>query len=218
MVENPARRLVAVMFTDMAGYTALMQADETRAVAKRNLYVGALERAHEAAGGTIVQRLGDGSLSMFPSALAAVEAAVAMQRDLAPADVPVRIGIHVGDVLVEPERLTGDAVNVAARVESFAVSRIRLRLGHGVRAGPEPAGARSRAARVVPPQERRPATRSVCGRRRRPRRPRPVGRSRGRARRSSRSARRCRSPSSALLGRDRELAELARPRPASIGW
>ena len=121
MVENPARRLVAVMFTDMAGYTALMQADETRAVAKRNLYVAALERAHDAAGGTIVQRLGDGSLSMFPSAFAAVEAAVAMQREVAPADVPVRIGIHVGDVLVELERLTGDAVNVAARVESFAV-------------------------------------------------------------------------------------------------
>lgn len=115
------RRLLAVMFTDMVGYTALMQADEGRAVAQRDRYVAALEREHESAGGTIVQRLGDGSLSMFPSALAAVGAAVAMQRELAPADVPVRIGIHVGDVIVEPERLTGDAVNLAARVESFAV-------------------------------------------------------------------------------------------------
>jgi predicted ATPase/class 3 adenylate cyclase len=115
------RRLVAVMFTDMAGYTALMQADEQRAVEKRNRYADTLERQHDEAGGTIVQRLGDGSLSMFPSALAAVRAAVAIQRELAPADVPVRIGIHVGDVLVESERLTGDAVNIAARVESFAV-------------------------------------------------------------------------------------------------
>jgi predicted ATPase/class 3 adenylate cyclase len=121
MGEEFERRLVAVMFTDVVGYTALMQADERSAVEKRDRYVAALERQHEAAGGTIVQRLGDGSLSMFPSALAAVQAAVAMQRELAPADVPVRIGIHVGDVLVEPERLTGDAVNLAARVESFAV-------------------------------------------------------------------------------------------------
>ena len=58
---------------------------------------------------------------MFPSALAAVQAAVAMQRELAAQDVPVRIGIHVGEVIVEPERLTGDAVNIAARIESFAV-------------------------------------------------------------------------------------------------
>jgi predicted ATPase/class 3 adenylate cyclase len=121
MGEEVERRLTAVMFTDMVGYTALMQVDETRAVEKRDRYVAALEREHEAAGGTIVQRLGDGSLSMFPSALAAVRAGVAMQRELAPADIPVRVGIHVGDVLVEPERLTGDAVNIAARVESFAV-------------------------------------------------------------------------------------------------
>lgn len=120
MAEHSERRLVAVMFTDMVGYTALMQADEKSAVEKRDLYVSALDRAHDMAGGTIVQRLGDGSLSMFPSALAAVQAAVAMQCDLG-ARVAVRIGIHVGEVLVEPERLTGDAVNIAARVESFAV-------------------------------------------------------------------------------------------------
>jgi predicted ATPase/class 3 adenylate cyclase len=121
VVALPERRLVAVMFTDMVGYTALMQADEKAAVERRDRYVRALDRAHEAAGGTVVQRLGDGSLSMFPSALAAVQAAVAMQRELGGAGIPVRIGIHVGDVLVETERLTGDAVNVAARVESFAV-------------------------------------------------------------------------------------------------
>jgi predicted ATPase len=109
------------MFTDIVGYTALMEADERLAVEQRDRYVDALERGHSANGGVIVQRLGDGSLSMFPSALAAVRGAVEMQRELAPAAVPVRIGIHVGDVLVEPERLTGDAVNVAARVESFAV-------------------------------------------------------------------------------------------------
>jgi len=115
------RRLVAVMFTDMVGYTALIQADERLGLDKRGRYISALEKHHDLNGGTIVQRLGDGSMSMFPSSLAAVLAAVEIQRELGAQDVPVRIGIHVGEVVVEPERLTGVAVNIAARVESFAV-------------------------------------------------------------------------------------------------
>ena len=115
------RRLVAVMFTDMVGYTALIQADERLGLDKRDRYMRALESHHDAFGGTIVQRLGDGSMSMFPSSLAAVLAAVAIQRELAAQDVPVRVGVHVGEVIVEPERLTGEAVNIAARIESFAV-------------------------------------------------------------------------------------------------
>jgi predicted ATPase/class 3 adenylate cyclase len=119
--ERLDRRLVAVMFTDMVGYTALMQADECLGLDKRNRYMSALQSHHDAFDGTIVQRLGDGSLSMFPSSLAAVLAAVAIQRELAAHEVPVRIGVHVGEVIVESERLTGDAVNIAARIESFAV-------------------------------------------------------------------------------------------------
>jgi len=115
------RRLVAVMFTDMVGYTALIQADERLGLDKRDRYMSALETHHDAFGGTIVQRLGDGSMSMFPSSLAAVLAAVEIQRELTTEDVPVRIGVHVGEVVVEPERLTGVAVNIAARIESFAV-------------------------------------------------------------------------------------------------
>jgi predicted ATPase len=110
------------MFTDIVGYTTLIQADESLGLDKRGRYWSALERGHEAYGGTIVQRLGDGSMSMFPSALSAVQAAVAIQRDLTLADVPVRIGIHVGEVMVEPERLTGEAVNIASRIESFSVA------------------------------------------------------------------------------------------------
>ena len=109
------------MFTDMVGYTALIQADERLGVESRERYWNVLERGHEAFEGRIVQRLGDGSMSMFPSSLAGVQAAVAMQQELASRDVQVRIGIHVGEVAVEPERLTGEAVNIAARIESFAV-------------------------------------------------------------------------------------------------
>jgi len=105
----------------MVGYTALLQIDERLGIEKRQRYIDAVERHHESHGGTVVQRLGDGTMSMFPSALGAVEAAVAIQQELAAVAVPVRIGIHVGEVIVEAERLTGDAVNIAARIESFAV-------------------------------------------------------------------------------------------------
>jgi predicted ATPase/class 3 adenylate cyclase len=119
--EEFDRRLVAVMFTDMVGYTALFQADERNALDKRNRYAATVERHHKDFGGTIVQRLGDGTMSMFPSSLGAVQAAVEIQRELAGHDVPVRIGIHVGEVIVEPNGLTGDPVNIASRIESFAV-------------------------------------------------------------------------------------------------
>ena len=108
------------MFTDMVGYTALMQQDEAVALAKRDRYAAVLKEQHSAAGGRIVQYLGDGSLSIFDSALEAVRCAVELQRALRRApEVPVRIGIHVGDVLVEATGIVGDAVNIASRIESF---------------------------------------------------------------------------------------------------
>jgi class 3 adenylate cyclase/DNA-binding CsgD family transcriptional regulator/lipopolysaccharide biosynthesis regulator YciM len=120
MTEELDRRLVAVMFTDMLGYTTLIQADERVGQDRRDRYLSVVESQHGAFGGTIVQRLGDGTMSMFPSSLAAVRAAVAIQRELGPQQVPVRIGLHAGEVIVEPDRLTGLAVNIASRIESFA--------------------------------------------------------------------------------------------------
>ena len=76
------RRLVAIMFTDMVGYTTLLQADERQGVDRRDRYMSAVERHHETLGGTIVQRLGDGTMSMFPSSLASVLAGVEIQREL----------------------------------------------------------------------------------------------------------------------------------------
>ena len=84
--------------------------------------MSALERHHDSFDGTIVQRLGDGSMSYVPELARGSDG---RGRDPAGArrrqNVQVRIGIHVGEVIVEPERLTGDAVNVAARIELFAV-------------------------------------------------------------------------------------------------
>lgn len=123
MGEHLDRQLAAVMFADMVGFTALMQEDEELALQARAKYVAVLNAQHEAFGGRIVQYYGDGALSMFPNSLDAVRCAIEIQKILRqPPGVPVRIGIHVGNVIVEPTGLVGDAVNIASRIESFAVA------------------------------------------------------------------------------------------------
>jgi predicted ATPase len=110
------------MFTDMVGFTALMQSDELLARERREKYMRAVERNHEDFTGVIVQRLGDGTMSRFASSLNAVLAGVGIQRELVSEGVLVRVGVHVGEVVVDENDLIGDAVNIASRIESFAVA------------------------------------------------------------------------------------------------
>lgn len=122
MDEHLDRQLAAVMFADMVGFTALMQEDEHLALQARAKYASVLNEQHAAFAGRIVQYYGDGALTIFPNSLDAVLCAVAIQNELSqPPDVPVRIGIHVGNVIVEPTGLIGDAVNIASRIESFGI-------------------------------------------------------------------------------------------------
>ncbi len=114
------RRLAAVMFTDMAGYTALMQRDEAAALRSRERHRSALERAVPVHDGEILQYFGDGSLSIFRSSVHAVEAAIAIQRDLG-GEPPLRIGLHVGDIAYDEQGAYGDAINIASRLETLAV-------------------------------------------------------------------------------------------------
>ena len=117
MTEEQPRRLSAVMFTDVVGYTAIMQEDEEAARVVRFRHREALEAAIAAHGGELVQYLGDGSLSTFPSAVRAVSAAVEVQQALRE-DVPLRIGIHQGEIAFDDQGIYGDSVNVASRVMS----------------------------------------------------------------------------------------------------
>jgi TolB-like protein/class 3 adenylate cyclase/Tfp pilus assembly protein PilF len=116
------RQLVAILFVDMTGYTALMQENEQLARSKRQRLKEVLEHAVKSANGKILQYYGDGSLSIFNSAIDGVRCAINMQQQLqTEPKVDVRIGIHTGDVTVEDEAIYGDGVNLASRIESMAV-------------------------------------------------------------------------------------------------
>lgn len=110
------------MFTDMVGYTALMREDEQRAKVLRDRQREILEDEVGRHGGRVGQYYGDGTLSSFPSAVEAARAAIRIQKRLSePPRIPLRIGIHLGDVLQDDHGVLGDGVNVAARVQSLAV-------------------------------------------------------------------------------------------------
>ena len=122
------RRLAALLSADVVGYSRLMAADEVatlRAVTACREQLSDLVRGHE---GRVVDAPGDNLLAEFPAASRAAECAVAIQRAMAERNAPLaeaqrmllRIGLHLGEVLVEGERLYGDGVNVAARLEALA--------------------------------------------------------------------------------------------------
>lgn len=120
---SPQRQLAAIMFTDIKGYTALMQDDEKQAVNLRERHREIFEKITETYNGKIVQYFGDGTLSVFKSTVEAVECAIKMQQAFVEdPKIPVRIGIHVGDIIYSESDIVGDAVNIAARIESCADS------------------------------------------------------------------------------------------------
>ena len=124
------RKLAAIMFTDMVGYSALTQRDEGLAVRLLEEHRTLLRPAFLKHQGQEIKAIGDGFLVEFASAVAAVKCAVELQEGLArrnldaPADrqFQVRIGIHLGDVLRRGDDIVGDGVNIAARIEPLADS------------------------------------------------------------------------------------------------
>ncbi len=109
------------MFSDIVGYTAMMQRDEADAVARVRRYRELLAERSAAHHGELLQHFGDGSLSIFPSAVEAVACAREIQLALQqPPQVPLRIGIHIGDVVRDGDDLYGDGVNIASRIQTLA--------------------------------------------------------------------------------------------------
>ena len=130
--ERPVRverRLSAILAADVAGYSRLMHHDEETTHAKLTaLLADAVEPSIAEHGGRVVKNTGDGFLADFPSAVQAVRAAVQFQtriKELTIGDaedrrIALRVGVNIGDVIVEPHDIFGDGVNVAARLESIA--------------------------------------------------------------------------------------------------
>ena len=115
------RFLAAVMFVDMVGYTALMQEDESRAIRLRTLKRRIMESSVAGHQGKVVQYYGDGALIIFSSSYRAVKSAIQMQSRLQKHEIPVRIGIHLGEIVKDKEGVYGSAVNVASRIESLSL-------------------------------------------------------------------------------------------------
>jgi adenylate cyclase len=116
------RQLAAILFADMTGYTALMQENEQLARQKRKRLKEVLDSTIGEFNGRILQNYGDGSLSIFNSAIDSVRSAINIQTQLQQEPkVDLRIGIHTGDVTIEEEAIFGDGVNMASRIESMAV-------------------------------------------------------------------------------------------------
>ena len=116
-----AHQLAAIIFADVVGYTAMMQKDENDAVEKITRFRQSIESITEELNGKIVQYYGDGALLLFHSATDAVESAKALQIEIhEPPIIPVRIGIHMGDVLLQDENVFGDVVNIASRIQAQA--------------------------------------------------------------------------------------------------
>ena len=116
------RQLAAILFADMVGYTTLMQENEQLARLKRKRLKEVLETTVSRFNGKILQYYGDGSLSIFGSAIDCVNSAINIQQQLQQEPkVALRIGIHTGDVAIEDESVYGDGVNLASRIESLAV-------------------------------------------------------------------------------------------------
>lgn len=111
------------MFADIVGYTKMMQQDEENAKSLRDRQRSVIERHLLDYRGQVMQYYGDGTLIMFGSALDAVKCARDIQIELTKQPVvPVRIGVHLGDVVYDDEGIYGDAVNVASRVQSVGVA------------------------------------------------------------------------------------------------
>ena len=126
--ESLERRLSAILAADIAGYSALMGADEARTVRDLKGHQAVVLPMVGAFAGRIIDTAGDGILAEFASVVNAVNCAVAMQTKMAERNAAIeperrmqfRVGINIGDVVYDEARIYGDGINVAARLEGIA--------------------------------------------------------------------------------------------------
>ena len=126
--ENVTRKLTAILYADVAGYSRLTGEDEVGTHKQLSAGLDLISGAIKAKGGNIVHYAGDAVLADFGSVVAAVDCAVSIQRQLAESNAQVpddkrlqfRIGVNLGEVIVDRDDIYGDGVNIAARLEGLA--------------------------------------------------------------------------------------------------
>jgi len=118
---KPKRRLAAIVFTDIVGFTKLTAKDETKAaelIKRQRALLTPIIQSHD---GELLKEMGDGLLLSFHSATSAVECAIEIQEIANTIDdLNLRIGVHQGEVIIDGNDIIGDDVNVAARIEPFS--------------------------------------------------------------------------------------------------
>ena len=121
MSSTTERKLAAIMFTDIAGYTAQMSKDEAKAMELLKEKESILKPLLEEYKGTFVKSIGDGTLTYFESAINAASCAVRLQELTYDQEgLNIRAGIHIGDIVFKDDDVFGDGVNISARLESMA--------------------------------------------------------------------------------------------------
>lgn len=116
------RKLSAVLFADIAGYTSMMQEDEKTALQLINKFKKDIENQTGKFNGRIVQFYGDGCLLTFESSTEAIDCAISLQKVFSESPiVPVRIGIHMGEIMFRNNGAFGNGVNIASRIESMGI-------------------------------------------------------------------------------------------------
>jgi TolB-like protein/class 3 adenylate cyclase/Tfp pilus assembly protein PilF len=117
------RQLSAILFTDIEGYSAVLEQSEQKAMEIKDRHRHILQKDHEKFNGHLIQYYGDGTLSTFNSIVDAAKCALSMQvQYLQSPKINVRMGLHIGDIVYNDDSIFGEGVNLASRIESLGVA------------------------------------------------------------------------------------------------
>ncbi len=166
-----SRRLAAIMFTDIVGFSRQMGRDESRMLRLLDVHNQIIQQAVAEHHGTVIKTVGDAFLVDFPSVVHAVQCAQSIHTQLrthnaekeAAEQIHVRIGIHSGDVVQRDGDVFGDGVNIASRLQALAEPDTYLYLRRGLsRCGQEAGLGNGSLARQAEAQEHRRTLPSLC--------------------------------------------------------